>query len=317
MSRPIRLVQAGNSKTTCIYAALGSAVKEAESATGNTYQCVETFSTTNATWADWTRPWLVDPQYGYVGWLAAEPTRRTVILTENLVPDPIAATANWRARGAAGAYDKYARQLSENLIRAGFGYSVIRLGPEMNGPWENDWIGTTPVQRRQWARYFARIVRTMRGVPGAHFLFDWNVNAGYENLPLTGYYPGNAYVDIVGVDAYDEAPIPLPPVSSPTRWTVLVTEPLGLTQIYKFARQHRKPLSIPEWATLDTHGDDSRYVDAMGRFVLSHDVAYQCWYDVGDNHIFQLNALQAPNSLAAYIALFGPHSRIATYQRTF
>ena len=76
------------------------------------------------------------------------------------------------------------------MVKAGFGYSVIRLGHEMNGSWYIDDIGNTPTQWRQWAEYFAQIVKTMRAVPGAHFLFDWNVNARYRDIPLAAFIPG-------------------------------------------------------------------------------------------------------------------------------
>ncbi len=316
-TRPPGLVQAGNSKTTCIYAPLGAPMRQAMAATGIHFQCVEVFATEDPSWRAWTRPWVIAPQYGYTRWLAADPTGRTVILTINLVPDNVAKSPTWRAVGASGAYDAYARALARNLVAAGFGSSVIRLGPEMNGPWEADWIGTTPAQWGAWAAYFARIVRSMRSVPGAHFLFDWNVNAGYKVIPLASFYPGNAYVDIVGIDAYDESPITLPPVGSPSRWTVLTTEPLGLDEIYAFARAHGKPASLPEWGTISIHGDDGAYVENMGRFVATHVVAYQAWYDVGDNNILPLNAKQAPRSLAAYVAAFGPRSPVARYQQLF
>lgn len=292
-------------------------MRSATAATGIRYQCVEVFATAASTWSQWTHPWVLAPQYGYTRWLAADPTARTVILTVNLVPNDVARSPSWRASGAAGAFDPEARALARNLVAAGFGDSVIRLGPEMNGPWEVDWIGTAPAQWRDWARTFAQIVRSMRSVPGAHFLFDWNVNAGYKVLPLSGFYPGNSYVDIVGVDAYDESPVVLPPVGSPSRWTVLTTEPLGLDEIYAFARAHDKPASVPEWGTISIHGDDGSYVQQMGRFVATHVVAYQAWYDVGDNNILPLNAKAAPRSLAAYVASFGPHSVIARYQQDF
>ena len=315
-SRPIQLVQAGNSKTSCITLSLDS-LPATFAATGIHFECVGTFATSAVGWADWVKPWFTDPQYGFTRWLAASPDRRTVVIALNLIPTSLAGNPDWRARGADGRYDKYARSLAKNLVRAGFGYSVIRLGQEMNGPWEYDWVGNTVTSRHQWARFFARIVTTMRAVPGAHFLFDWNVNAGYENIPLDEFYPGNAYVDIVGVDAYDEAPIRLPPVGSPTRWQTLVTEPLGLIDLYKYARQQGKPFSIPEWGTLSTSGDDPAYVRAMGRFVATHDVAYQAWFDNADNNILPLDRRQAPRSLRAYVAMFGPGSAITRYQRGF
>ncbi len=312
--RAVGLVQAGNSKTTCIYASYGRQLAQAEKATGITYDCLEVFSTEEPNWSQWQDPWITNPRYGYAKWVAADPSQHTLIITENLVPDDVAATANWRLLGARGRFDVYAEHLAQNLVAAGLGYSVIRLGPEMNGPWEVDWIGAQPAQWHDWALYFARIVRTMRAVPGAHFLFDWNVNANYENLPLAAYYPGNAAVDIVGIDAYDEASMKLPPVGSRKRWPTLASEPLGLNAVYRFARQHGKPLSIPEWGTLRTLGDDGSYVSAIGRFVASHDVAYESWYDAGDNHILQLSPKSAPRSFAAYVAAFGPRSAIARYQ---
>lgn len=311
-ARPGGLVQVGDSKTACIYVDLGAPLQAAEQATGVNYRCLMAFVTGSSTWAEWEKPWIVQPQFGYLGWLSAAPSARTLVITTNLVPNTVARYPNWRAAGAAGRYDTYARRLAANLVAAGLGNSVIRLGPEMNGPWEVDWIGTTTLQHEQWARSFAHMVSAMRSVRGAHFLFDWTVNAGYQDIPLLQYYPGNAYVNLVGVDAYDEAPIKLPPVGSPARWTVLVHEPLGLLQIYAFARQHHKPLSIPEWGTLSTYGDDGPYVQAMGAFIATHDVAYQAWYDVGDNHILELQAIQAPRSLAAYRSQFRrAHATIA------
>jgi hypothetical protein len=314
-TRPVALVQAANSKTSCVYVPLGAPLQRVERLTGVDFNCLETFGTTTTDWANWESPWVTNAQYGYSSWVAASPTTRTLVLTLNLVPDNVAKTPNWRALGAAGRFNSHARVLARNLVAAGLGDSVIRLGPEMNGPWEVDWIGTTPAQWRQWAVYFGRIVRTMRSVPGAHFLFDWNVNANYEDLPLAGYYPGNSVVDIVGVDAYDEASIKLPSVGSPLRFSTLLSEPLGLAEVYRFAVQHHKPLSIPEWGTLSTNGDDGPYVAGIGHFVGTHDVAYECWFDAGHNNILTLDPAQAPKSFAAYRAYFGPASTIARYQR--
>jgi beta-mannanase len=184
----------------------------------------------------------------------------------------------------------------------------------MNGPWETDWMGPTATEQRQWAEFFDRIVTTMRSVPGAHFLFDWNVNASYEDVSLEKYYPGNADVDIIGIDAYDESAIPLPPVGSSTRWRTLADEPLGLDAVYAFAIAHDKPLSIPEWGTLQPHsgytyGDDGNYVAHIGQFVATHDVAYQAWYDSGDNYIDTLSPTW-PAALAAYNTAFGPGSLV-------
>ncbi|MDA8184013.1 MAG: hypothetical protein M0035_06270 [Actinomycetota bacterium] len=54
---------------------------------------------------------------------------------------------------------------ARNLVRAGFAYSVIRLGPEMNRNWNCDSLGTTPVSWHAWADRFAAIVVSMRSDP--------------------------------------------------------------------------------------------------------------------------------------------------------
>ena len=73
----------------------------------------------------------------------------------------------------------------------------------MNGTWYHDSLGNDPAQYGDWSAYWARIVKVMRSVSGAHFLFDWNVNAGYRNIPLASYYPGDSVVDVIGIDIYD------------------------------------------------------------------------------------------------------------------
>ncbi len=304
-ARPHAPVRAGDSKTTCIDSRLGQPLSQVEQLVGISYTCIEAFSNADPTWADWVSPWLIQPKYGYTTWLAAGRGRRQMILTMNLIPDQVASDSGWVAKCAAGDYDTYASELAANLAHAGFGDSVVRLGDEMNGTWNKDSLGTTPAQWRQWAGCFAQEVRSMRAVHGTHLLFDWNVNANYRDIPLADFYPGNSYVDIVGIDAYDSSGVDLPPVGSPARWAALAGEPGGLDEVAAFAAAHHKPLSIPEWGTVVSQGDDPSYVSHMASFVASHDVAFQSWFDSGTDGIFQLSRASAPRSLTAYRSAFG------------
>jgi hypothetical protein len=237
--------------------------------------------------------------------LAADPTVHQVILTPNLIPTSVEQDPHWLTKCAAGYYNVHARLLARNLVNSGFSHSVIRLGAEMNGTWIVGGLGATVVQWHEWAECFAQEVTTMRSVPGSEFLFDWNINANYRNIPLTDFYPGNAYVDIIGIDLYDGSGVHLPRIGSTMRWRVLASEPDGLDAVESFAAAHHKPLSIPEWATVTSQGDDPDYVTSMGRFVASHDVSFQCWFDAGDDGIFPLARSRDPRSLAAYIQAFG------------
>jgi len=304
-SRPSGLIQPGNSKTDCIHVALGAPLRQAEQNTDIKFNCIEVFSNMDPAWPDWISPWVIRNGYGYKAWLAAAPTSRQVILTINLIPDIAARDPKWLEKCSSGDYNIYAKELSRNLIDSGFGYSVIRLGAEMNGTWNVGSLGTTVAEWHQWGECFAQEVQAMRAIHGSHFLFDWNVNANYRDILLSDFYPGNAYVDIIGIDVYDSSGISLPPVNSPARWAVLAGEPEGLDALEAFASAHGKPLSIPEWATVASQGDDANYVTEMGAFVASHDVAFQSWFDAGDDGIPQLSWSQAPRSLAAYKKAFG------------
>jgi hypothetical protein len=298
--RPAGLIQVSGSKTICITDPPGPALKAVELATGLTYNCIETFTNSDKTWADWVDPWIASsPGAAFQSWVAADPTGHQLIDTQNLIPANVFADPNWTVTCAAGGYNGYATQFARKMVAAGFGYSVIRLGHEMNGTWETDSLGNTPTQWRSWAGCFAQEVTAMRAVPGAHFLFDWSINEGYRNIPLADFYPGDSYVDIISICLYDQSGYPLPSIGSPDRWQALTSEPMGLNEVYAFAAQHHKPFAIPEWGTVSSQGDDATFVTNTANFISSHVVAYQSWFDGGEFGTNRLSSA-APLSLAAY-----------------
>ena len=308
-------IAAGNSKTSCIYgpwgsngwsssaSAVSSVLATITAQTGVTYHCIETFSDADPQWSDWVSPWVTRAAYGFAAWLAQDPGRRTVVLTQNLIPDSEANVADpltWEQPCAAGAFDSYATQLARNLVATGFGSSVIRLGHEMNGTWYNDDTGSTLQEQHAWAHCFAREVTAMRAVPGSHLRFDWNVNACYQSVPLANYYPGDRYVDIVGVDQYDGLCDGTKATPSAATFRALVDQPsaTSFASVAAFAAAHGKPLSIPEWG-LRGLGDDPYFVSGIASFVATHDVAYQSYFDNGDQGVLQLGPT-TPLATAAY-----------------
>ncbi|HUZ35742.1 MAG TPA: glycosyl hydrolase [Streptosporangiaceae bacterium] len=306
-----RLIQPGDSKTNCIYlagtgSALMSSLRATERAAGVTYSCLETFIDNSPTWASWDSPWIDHSRYGFTSWIAAGPGPRELVISMNLIPDSekdIGNPLGWETRCAAGQFNGYAATLARNLVAAGFGSSVIRLGKEMNGNWENDFMGTTAQEQKAWARCFAQEVTAMRSVAGSHFLFDWNVNACIENYPLSQWYPGNAYVDIIGVDIYDSFCSGQRPVPSAAAFQQLAAEPDGLNAVQAFAAQLGKPMSIPEWGTDAAGdgglGDDPYYVQGIGAYVHSNNVAFQAYFSPNHDGIIPLSYAY-PNTLSAY-----------------
>ena len=312
------IITASDSKANCIY--LGddsppSAVAALEQSTGVTYNCVELFAGGDPEWSDWDNPWPTKiVSDGWDAWLAASPEHQLVLYLP-LVPNSVSPTGTptntaWEANCASGAYDQYAVTLGENLVAAGAGNSVIRLGAEFNGNWENDFLGNPSdanysTELANWAECFQNEVTAMRSVTGAHFLFDWSPNTCTTNIPLAEAYPGNAYVDIIGADFYDEDCQTLK-TAAEEGWSELYTiDPSiqnSMAGLVAFAKAENKPLSIPEWG--ETATDDTVYMNGIIGIVENNDVAYQSYYDSDDAGIIPLGST-IPASTAAYEQAFG------------
>ena len=172
----------------------------------------------------------------------------------------------------------------------------------MNGPWEGDFVGTTTQEQSLWATCFDNEVAAFRQAAGEHFLIDWNPNSCTEGIPYANYYPGNAYVDIIGLDFYD---VSCDTPNTAVSFAQLASVPSGLDNFEAFASAQGKPMSFPEWG-LDSSpaGDDPAYIDGVGSAVESGDFAFQEYFDVVDQGTMLLNS-STPQSVAAYKQSFG------------
>jgi hypothetical protein len=313
-------ITAGDSKADCItvkfyYGILKqSAINAVSSLTGVTYNCIEGFANPSATWAVWEAPWMFsDTADGWDAWLAANPAHQ-VVLGLDLIPQSASGTdpLTWEQACDAGSYNHYATTLAKNLVSYGAGKIVIRLGPEGNGDWEADFLGTDQTEANDWAKCYDNEVTAMRAVPGAHFLFVWNPNACSEDAPLNEWYPGNSYVDIIGVDAYDMDCATSETVSQ-EGWAAFSTnrsaggsndpEFPSITNIAAFAKAHGKPMSFPEWGLDTGQPDDPTYVADMAKMFKSGDFAFESYFDDGADGIATLGS-SIPNATAAYSQAF-------------
>ncbi len=195
----------------CAYTANSVAVLSSfERLVGRRFSCVMVFNNASPDWQGWENPWFLhdaDPAYDWGAWVSAAGGHRQLIITQNLFPSALDGT-DWLRAGAAGAFAGHARALARNLVAAGLGRSVIRLAHEANDTAQPYALGSTDQELALWRTFWRRTALAMRSVPGAHFLFDWCVNAYWRPIPLSKWYPGNDVVDIVGIDAYDSG-VPL------------------------------------------------------------------------------------------------------------
>lgn len=236
--------------------------------------------------------------------------------------------------GAKGVYNSHFKKLAENLIKTGLGDSILRLGWEFNGGWYAWRASDDP---SAFAAYWRQIVKTMRAIPGGQNLrFCWNPALGRLSFPAEKAWPGDDYVDYVGLDVYDEswAPgtYPIPSSATPQMinaihqkvWNdVILNGDHGLKFWSVFASQHHKPFAIPEWGVSDRadgHGgmDDPFFIRKMGDFIYdpSNHVSFDCYFDVqaGDGHhqlspgVSGKEKTEFPKSAMLFRKLFGKNS---------
>ena len=259
---------------------------------------------TNSGWSG------MDGRGGSLRWLFADGwtgTPYTLSLGVPIIPtgsagDPLGTLAN----GATGAYNAYFVTLARTLVAAGESNAYLRLGWEFDGGW-TAWNATTPTSEANFAAYFRQIVKAMRSVPGEKFRFVWNPDA--EAFSTRSYnvalaYPGNAYVNVIGLDAYDQAWVtPLTPVNA---WNESTLPALVAGE--RFAVAHDKPLAMDEWGTAirsDGHGlgDDPLYVGDMIAWMRNpaNHVLYEAYFDYdGRGTNSAITDGRFPNSLAAF-----------------
>ncbi|HZV25028.1 MAG TPA: glycosyl hydrolase [Acidothermaceae bacterium] len=213
---------------------------------------------------------------------------------------------------AAGAYNAYWRAAATNLVAHQLPNTIVRPGWEFNGSWYH-WAAKDNITG--YVGCFRTIVTTMRSVAGQHFAFDWNPTLGAGAFPAQLAYPGDAYVDYIGVDIYDSSWSRYPTAATglaaaqAAAWNDDVNGADGLAFWSAFARSHAKPMAITEWglvAMTNGHGggDDPAFVDHMFDFMTdpANNVAYEHYFNTGsaaDDHTLT-GATKFPKSVTEY-----------------
>ena len=221
-------------------------------------------------------------------------------------------------QGSTGSFDHYFRTVATNIVKAGFPKSVIRFGWEFNGNWF-PWAAQGCASA--FVKYWDHIVATMRSVPGEHFTFEWNPTRGDLDVGrLSQYYPGNAYVDDVGLDVYDIEDTHYPGAQAEFRH--METQRDGLNWLASFAASHGKPIVLPEWGlgwgvcSADGQpisargrstcgGDNAAWVNLMAGWITSHHVVEATYWNYSTSSV---NLGRNPLVAAALVQDFvAPH----------
>ena len=185
--------------------------------------------------------------------------------------------------------------------------AVIRPMWEMNqGSWFPLWNENAMSAATYKATWIA-MVDAFRSVPGTDFKFDYNINAGTGNN-VNGRsnfdsFPGNAYVDYIGEDIYDNT-------------DSVAAAQAEITDMTNFAQVMGLPWSLPEWG-MNGPDDDPAFVN----MISSETNQSTCWEEALFSEPWSSsglgsNILDLPNSAAAYGADFGSATTSTTTTST-
>lgn len=205
---------------------------------------------------------------------------------------------------ASGTDDAYITQCAQDA--ANWGWPIFVRPPwEMNGWWYN-WspydsnnnprAGCTPSDYiNAWRHYrsvFASIAPNVSFVWCPHLWIQGNPAGTSPYLP-SDFYPGDAYVDWIGMDAYGGA----------STWDYMLNgQSFGMNFWSAFATAHAKPLMLCEWALSDgATGDSPTWMNQILGWMDANPVVRASLYFEFNNNVGHNYLLEAlPNSAAAY-----------------
>jgi hypothetical protein len=223
---------------------------------------------------------------------------------------PILPGTGTLAAGATGSYDQYFTTLGKNLVSDGEANAILRLGWEFNGYWY-PWYVQSSTDATNFDKFWQHIVTTMRAVAGEQFKFLWSTSANTStSYSQDSAYPGDAYVDYVGTDNYDD--FWGTPFTDAAAWSNQLTQQWGLNWLASFAAAHGKPIAIPEWSVEyrgDGHGmgDDPSFIANMAAWFVAHHVAFTDIFSFDSSDTYRNDILDGtfPKSLAEFKSVFG------------
>jgi hypothetical protein len=198
----------------------------------------------------------------------------------------------------AGDYDQHFRNFGINQVAAGRATDPVRLGWEADGDWfawgvANNAHGSVS----DFQNGFRRAVTAIRqGNPQA--VIDMTVGPAV----LPAYYPGDAYVDIIGMDYYNM-------YEHLGDFNTVAAGPNGIWTGIAFARAHGKKFGHGEWGVVNQSpnggGDNPSFIQGMwDTFYNNRDVlAYESYFNISGGYSL-VNPNENPASSALYASLW-------------
>lgn len=250
--------------------------------------------TGRASWADWN---------GSIGWaiknFASLDRDKTLTI-------PMFANEGNLADAADGDYNSQYLAAAKKLLAAYGNQDVIyvRVGEEFNGGW---FPWSAKGHEADYVDAFRQFVTTFRSVSNK-FKFEWNVANGESGMDVAKAYPGDHYVDVIGMDFYYNTAWDNPDPAQ--AWNSMVTRKYGLQWLEDFAKAHGKPTAYSEWGVNSDNAGP--FIAKAQEWFASHNVLYQNYWNTNSAFAGKLSSEQYPATGDAFQAAFGVLGNIVT-----
>ena len=192
---------------------------------------------------------------------------------------------------AAGRYDAYARSWADGLRAVG-GTVILRFDHEMNGnwyPWSPGVAGSTALDYVAAWRHLHDLF-VAEGATNVRWM--WSPNVEFPgSATLAALYPGDAYVDLIGVDGYNWGDSPGHMWQSPSQ--VFTPTLAALEEL------SAKPLMIAEVGSSPNGGDKAAWItDFVAMVRADSRVRGFIWFDADKEQDWRIAS--SAQTLAAF-----------------
>nr|WP_315020860.1 glycosyl hydrolase [uncultured Aminipila sp.] len=177
-----------------------------------------------------------------------------------------------------GQYDEFLGDYAQ--VVAEFGHPVMfRLGNEMNGDWCPYSSYNTSKDTTMYKEFYKYVYSFFEKAGAQNVIWIWNPNcASFPNFNWNDemmYYPGDKYVDVVGMTAYNTGTYY---ASTGEKWHEFDELYEGL--YYDYCAKFEQPLMITEFSSASMGGDKNQWVINMFNTIGNYDrIKAAVWWD--------------------------------------
>jgi beta-mannanase len=229
------------------------------------------------------------------------------------------------AQVGAGQHDAHYTRLANNLAAHGLLDIELRLSVEHDGDWFDHSAPPGSGKEAAFVAHWRRIVSVMRAAqPNNKWVWVWNPtdHRSHSRAYLESTYPGDAYVDQIGINCYDQYEGYYPSGSdrlTRQQWVWANFRAPRLETLAQMARDHGKPIQFPEWGLIvrngtyasSSGGDNPYYIQKMHEFFMNptNNVVMHSYFDIDYSDGSILHKISPttrfPQASAKFKQLFG------------